>query len=208
MDPGFAEQLQQLQQEALLTPKEADYRQYLVKTGCAEELVKVLVGLEEAAEKPADAARFIQEHFGSQELALTKGVRPIDKVNEIVAENEALKTQFADLDSKLAATLAKMAEVEAGRRAESLQQLLSLHPPETEAEESEEPPPAELDLVKCYAAILTKLPAGDSDGEGTEEAAPWAAESAEEPPVGTASAAAISSWAARCFDMDERLERR
>ena len=43
-------QLQQLQQEALLTPKEADYRQYLVKTGAAEELVKVLVGLEEAAE--------------------------------------------------------------------------------------------------------------------------------------------------------------
>lgn len=207
MDAGFAEQLQQLQQEALLTPKEADYRQYLVKTGCAEELVKVLVGLEEAAEKPADAARFIQEHFGSQELALTKGVRPIDKINEVIAENEALKTQFADLESKFAATLAKMAEVEAGRRTESLQQLLALHPTEPEAEEGEEAPPPELDLVKCYGAILTKLPAGDSDGEGTE-AAPWAAESAEQPPVGSASAAAISAWAAQCFDMDESFERR
>ena len=206
MDPGFAEQLQQLQQEALLTPKEADYRQYLVKTGAAEELVKVLVGLEEAAEKPADAARFIQEHFGSQELALTKGVRPIDKINEVVAANEALKTQFADLESKFATTLAKMAEVEAGRRTESLQQLLALHPTESEAED-EEAPPAELDLVKCYAAILTKLPAGDTDGEGTE-AAPWAAESAEQPPVGSASAAAISAWAAQCFDMDGSFERR
>ena len=49
-DAGFSEQLQQLQEAALLTPKEADFRQYLVKTGVAEDIVKVLVGLEETEE--------------------------------------------------------------------------------------------------------------------------------------------------------------
>ena len=51
-DAGLSEQLQQLQEAALLTPKEADFREYLVKTGVAEDIVKVLVGLEETEENP------------------------------------------------------------------------------------------------------------------------------------------------------------
>ena len=62
-DAGFSEQMQQLQEAALLTPKEADFRQYLVKTGVAEDIVKVLVGLEETEEKPVDAEGFVREHY-------------------------------------------------------------------------------------------------------------------------------------------------
>ena len=53
-DPGFQEQLAAVQQEKLLSGKEADFRQYLVKSGAAEELVKLLVGLQEAGSAPAE----------------------------------------------------------------------------------------------------------------------------------------------------------
>ena len=39
MDDEFAEQLHNLQDQALLTRKEADFRSYLVKTGVAEDIV-------------------------------------------------------------------------------------------------------------------------------------------------------------------------
>ena len=75
MDADFADQLTLLQQEALLTPKEADFRQYLVKTGAAEEIVKVLVGMEEAEEKPADAALWPRAH-ARVEAASARRQRP------------------------------------------------------------------------------------------------------------------------------------
>ena len=53
-DPGFQEQLAAVQKKKLLSDKEADFRQYLVRSGGAEELVKLLVGLQEAGSAPAD----------------------------------------------------------------------------------------------------------------------------------------------------------
>ena len=127
MDPAFADQLAQLQQQALLTPKEADFRQYLVKTGCAEEIVKVLVGLEEAAEKPADASLWMQEHFGSQEMALVSG-RPVDKINEVLGENASLKDKLAELEAQFAGVMGRVAEAEGAGGKPTLDQLRAWHP--------------------------------------------------------------------------------
>jgi len=204
MDWGFVDQLNQLQGEALLTPKEADFRQYLVKTGAAEEIVKVLVGMEEAPEKPADASLWMQEHFGSQEMALVSG-RPIDKINEVVGENEELKAKFADLEAQFAATMGKIADIVAEKRRPSLEALIRHHP--MEPPDEDEPPPPALDLAKMYTQMLMRFPAGSSDGEGSEPA-PWSPEAAEEPPVGSATAEALGAWSADAFGMDSEFARK
>ena len=87
-DPGFQEQLAAVQKKKLLSDKEADFRQYLVRSGGAEELVKLLVGLQEAGSAPADPVAFIQHFFSTQELALVKG-RPIDNIMALQEEGAA-----------------------------------------------------------------------------------------------------------------------
>ena len=84
-DPGFQEQLAAVQKKKLLSDKEADFRQYLVRSGGAEELVKLLVGLQQAGSAPADPVAFIQHFFSTQELALVKG-RPIDNIMALQEE--------------------------------------------------------------------------------------------------------------------------
>ena len=208
-DAGFSEQLQQLQEAALLTPKEADFRQYLVKTGVAEDIVKVLVGLEETEEKPVDAEGFVREHYGSRDMALVSG-RPIDKINEIVGENEALKARVADLESQFAATLEGINRAEAKKRQPALDSLMSWHPHEAEEEEDEEAP-QQLDLAKTYSALVARFPAeppAAEEGEPAPEPAPWAAESAEEPPTGGAPLSVVERWALACFGMDGDFKRR
>ena len=48
--------------------KEAEFREYLVRSGAAESLIKVLVGLEEAEAKPELPVEFLREMFESAEL--------------------------------------------------------------------------------------------------------------------------------------------
>ena len=45
---------------------EAEFRQYLVQSQAATELLKVLVGLEEADPKPENPVQFLTDFFGSQ----------------------------------------------------------------------------------------------------------------------------------------------
>jgi len=215
MDDGFAEQLHSLQDQALLTRKEADFRSYLVKTGVAEDLVKLLVGMEEAEEKPADALGFVQDNYGSRELALEEG-RPIDKINEVVDENETLKARVDTLESQFADTLSRVTKVETGKRKAAFESLIALHPDKPE-EPEEESPPISLDLGKMYAALLARFPAEapppelvptlEGDEAAPIELVPWSAESAEEPPTGTASVGVLEEWYPSCFAMDAGFKR-
>ena len=58
-DPGFQEQLAAVQKKKLLSDKEADFRQYLVRSGGAEELVKLLWDLTPPRERP-----FVKPNLG------------------------------------------------------------------------------------------------------------------------------------------------
>ena len=51
---------------AVASPKEAEFLEYLVKSNAAEELIKVLVGLEESTAKPEDPVKFLEQKFASQ----------------------------------------------------------------------------------------------------------------------------------------------
>ena len=214
MDDGFAEQLHSLQDHALLTRKEADFRSYLVKTGVAEDLVKLLVGMEEAdgGIPEADAVDFVRDKYGSRDLALEEG-KPIDIINEVIDENNGLKARVAELESQFAETLGRISTVETGKRKVAFESLIALHPSEPEEPEDEEAsPPVSLDLGKMYAALLARFPAeapppelvATLEGDELAPAAmvPWSAESAEEPPTGTASLSVIEAWYPTCFAMD------
>lgn len=221
MDDGFAEQLHNLQEQSLLTRKEADFRSYLVKTGVAEDIVKVLVGMEEAEEKPPDALGFVQANYGTRLLALVEG-RPIDKINEVVEENETLKARVAGLESQFADTLGRVAKVETGKRKAAFESLIALHAAEP-GETEEEEPPSSLDLGKMYAVLLSRFPAAEAAeaaetaeaAEATEaaeaavaaEAMPWSAQFAEEPPTGAASISVLEQWYPACFAMDAEMKR-
>ena len=219
MDDEFAEQLHNLQDQALLTRKEADFRSYLVKTGVAEDIVKLLVGMEEAdgGIPEEEAVNFVREKYGSRDLALEEG-KPIDIINEVIDENTGLKARLAELESQFADTLGRINAVETGKRKEALESLIALHPSEPEeTEDEEEPPPVSLDLGKMYAALLARFPAEapppetvatlEGDELAPPEVVPWSAESAEEPPTGTASLSVIEAWYPTAFAMDAAYNR-
>ena len=117
-DPGFQEQLAAVQKKKLLSDKEADFRQYLVRSGGAEELVKLLVGLQEAGSAPADPVAFIQHFVSTQELALIKG-RPIDNIMALQEEGAKRAAKVAELEEALGEATAKV-EAKAERRVEEL----------------------------------------------------------------------------------------
>ena len=48
--------------------KEKEFRGYLANTGAAEEMARVVVGLEEATVKPEDPMAFIRSYLDSEDL--------------------------------------------------------------------------------------------------------------------------------------------
>jgi len=81
--------------------KKEEFRQYLQKAGVIDALTKVLVGLYEEPEKPNNAIDFIKVTLGAP-----AGV----DVDALKAENEQLKSKCDDLEQKLAAAEAKLAD--------------------------------------------------------------------------------------------------
>eukprot|EP00900_Chrysochromulina_parva_P000725 jgi/Chrpa1/10653/Chrysochromulina_OHIO_Genome00015071-RA len=79
--------------------KKEEFRQYLNKAGVIDALTKVLVGLYEEPEKPANAIDFIKMTLGAP-----SGV----DVEALKAENEQLKSKCDDLEAKLAEAHAKL----------------------------------------------------------------------------------------------------
>mmetsp|Transcript_14320 Transcript_14320/g.46843 ORF Transcript_14320/g.46843 Transcript_14320/m.46843 type:complete len:100 (+) Transcript_14320:59-358(+) len=68
--------------------KKEEFRQYLERSGVIDALTKVLVGLYEEPEKPANAIDFVKMTLGAP-----TGV----DVDSLKAENEQLRAKVADL---------------------------------------------------------------------------------------------------------------
>jgi|TARA_B110001450_G_C17514486_1_gene437844 hypothetical protein len=72
--------------------KKEEFRKYLEKAGVIDQLTKVLVGLYEEPEKPGNVIEFIKKSLGA----------PSDTdVDQLMAENEALKRTQDELNTKI-----------------------------------------------------------------------------------------------------------
>eukprot|EP00829_Urostomides_striatus_P006574 TRINITY_DN1713_c0_g1_i1.p3 TRINITY_DN1713_c0_g1~~TRINITY_DN1713_c0_g1_i1.p3 ORF type:complete len:124 (-),score=51.98 TRINITY_DN1713_c0_g1_i1:10-381(-) len=72
--------------------KKEEYRKYLEKSGVIDQLTRVLVGLYEQPEKPANAVEFIKKFLGA----------PSDSdVESLRVENAQLKERTEELEKKV-----------------------------------------------------------------------------------------------------------
>ena len=85
--------------------RKEEFRRYLERSGVIDALTKVLVGLYEEPEKPAQALDFIKMTLGAP-----TGV----DVEALKAENEQLSKKVDELTLKLEETTTKLAELEGG----------------------------------------------------------------------------------------------
>ncbi len=76
-----------------------EFRRYLEKNGVISQLTRVLVGLYEEPERPAQAIDYVKKHLGTP--------AGID-IDEIRAENEELKKRNADLQKQIDAAIAQI----------------------------------------------------------------------------------------------------
>ena len=97
----------------LLPPKEAEFREYLCDSGAAMELVRLLVGLAEANNKPENPVAYLREMFDAQELPDMVSGQPRDDIPALLEENAALKERDASLTAQLATAVGKIEEAEA-----------------------------------------------------------------------------------------------
>lgn len=73
--------------------KKEEFRKYLERAGIVDQLTKVLVGLYEESEKPNNPIEFIKKCLGA----------PSDTdIDQVIAENDDLKRQEADLANRVA----------------------------------------------------------------------------------------------------------
>jgi len=80
-------------------PKKEEFQRYLEKSGVIDAMTKVLVGLYEVPEKPANAIDFIKEYLGaSVSVDLDKLKSTIDSQAKLIEEKDkeiaALKKQL------------------------------------------------------------------------------------------------------------------
>merc|ERR1712083_956314 len=80
------------------------FRKYLEKNGIITQLTRVLVGLYEEPERPANAIDYIKKYLGAP-----TGV----DIEELRAENDELKRQNAELEAKVASLTTQLKELQA-----------------------------------------------------------------------------------------------
>jgi len=168
--------------------KDIAFREYLVKSRAAEELIKVLVGLEESSMKPEEPIKYLKEMFASQELqdVASKRFEP-ENIEVLQSENAQLKQRIEALETDLEPKLAQIKLIERDEHVPQLQRLIEIFM----ADGTDE---VFLDVGKLYMA-LAAAPLCDED---TQDIAPWAAEGAELP-SGLVSSEGLEVWAERCF---------
>mmetsp|Transcript_31622 Transcript_31622/g.58099 ORF Transcript_31622/g.58099 Transcript_31622/m.58099 type:complete len:97 (-) Transcript_31622:87-377(-) len=81
-----------------------EFRKYLEKNGIISQLTRVLVGLYEEPERPANAVDYIKKYLGAP-----SGV----DVEELRAENEELKMRNSQLEQQVASLTLQVRELEA-----------------------------------------------------------------------------------------------
>lgn len=78
----------------LVEAKKEDFQHYLEKSGVIDILTKVLVGLYEVPEKPANAVTFIQDFMSARSIS--------DDTDQLKEENETLKAKCKALEAEVA----------------------------------------------------------------------------------------------------------
>mmetsp|Transcript_818 Transcript_818/g.1796 ORF Transcript_818/g.1796 Transcript_818/m.1796 type:complete len:97 (+) Transcript_818:144-434(+) len=81
-----------------------EFRKYLEKNGIISQLTRVLVGLYEEPERPANAVDYIKKYLGAP-----SGI----DVEELRAENEELKMRNSQLEQQVASLTLQVRELEA-----------------------------------------------------------------------------------------------
>ena len=194
-DQTFAKEYRESEVGMLLTAKEADFRNFLCDSGAANEIVRLLVGLGESADPPADPVAFLRAKFDAQELPEMVTGKQRDDIPALLELNASLHEQVSTLSSELETTLAEVAASDAAAAAPLLQGLVDGGKFASESIEGA------LDVAKLYAAVSARFPPPAEAGEEEAEPPPpqpWAAEGALAP-VGTATAESLTAWAAAAF---------
>lgn len=193
-DLRFSKSYRETEDGALLSAKEADFREFLCDSGAANELIRLLVGLGEAGERPADPVTYLRNKFDSQELPEMVAGKKRDDIPALLELNESLKSQEASLSAELEETLGAIAAQEAAAAAPLLEGLAGSFASDTTE--------GALDVAKLYAAVSSHFPppAEPSEEEGAEPPPPqaWAVEDAASP-TGTATAESLAAFAAAAF---------
>ena len=199
-DQTFAKEYRESEANMLLPAKEADFRTFLCDSGATEEIVRLLVGLAEAADKPADPVAFLRAKFDAQELPSMVSNKPREDIPALLAENEALRTRTAELEASVADALSSVEAAEASAHGALLEGLLSGGACGSDAVEGA------LDVAKLYAAASAKFPPPPEAEEGAEPPPPqpWAAEDAVAP-TGSATRDALAEWAKAAFGYGSAL---
>ena len=163
----------------------SEFRGYLVQSDAAAELVKVLVGLEEADPRPEDPVKFLADYFASQELAPITKQRVKEDLEAVQGENARLHAQVAELEAGVSEAQARLEQRDRDAQQPLVEGLMEAHIAEGAVGEA-----PRLDLSKLYAALRPRLP----EGEG----APWCGEEFAAP-EGVVPQDALEQWAYSCF---------
>lgn len=80
--------------------KKEEFRKYLEKSGVLDSLTKVLVGLYEEPERPANALDYMKRYLGAPAGVDVDGLK--ETVDGLRRENEELKRQLSQAKRQLA----------------------------------------------------------------------------------------------------------
>jgi hypothetical protein len=193
-DLTFSKEYRETEENMLLPAKEADFRTFLADSGGAEEIVRLLVGLAESSDPPADPIAFLRAKFDAQELPEMVSGKARENIPELLAENEALHARAAELTAQLDEAVGKIEASEAAAHSGLIEGLLGGGAVASETLEGA------LDVAKLYAAVSAQFPAPAEPAEGEEPPPPfpWATEGAASP-AGTATSDSLRAWAKDAF---------
>lgn len=169
----------------------------------------MLVGLEEAHEKPEEPVRYLREMFKSQELSPIAAGRERVDVEQLLADHEELRARTDEMSASLQAKLEQIAALESGRALSLLEKLLGWFPLASEAEGEEGAAPL-LDIAQLSAAVQRHCPPTPEGEEGAEAEEPAEAEAQPEAetPSGSAGLELLTQWTTACFGYESELRAR
>jgi len=171
----------------LLAPaKEIEFREYLCASGATEELVRLLVGLAETADKPEDPVGYLRATFDSQDLPEMVSGRLREDIPALLEENDRLREREVALSATLQEAVAKLDAIDVETASTVIDALLASGAYASDSSEGG------LDVAKLYAALSARFPAPAEDAEPPA----WVGATA---PAGSATPEGLHAWAKATF---------
>ena len=161
-DLTFAKDYRPTEEGMVISAKDADFRSFLCDSGAAEEMIRLLVGLAESSNPPADPVAFLRAKFDAEDMPDMVVGKVREDIPALLRENDARTQQVAQLTAQVDEAVAKLEEREAAAHAVLVDQLIGGGAYASDATEGA------LDLAKLYAAVLARFPAPPEPAEGEE----------------------------------------